>query len=621
MINTVQLRMPRLCLALACFLLNTLVCSAHASNTGLPLQSVFEQALPRAGLAGALWSTVGPGGVTATAAAGLKNVATGERMAVDTRVHVGSVAKTLLALGVLRLVTDSKLTLDTPVAALLPGLAFTNPWRGGDPVRVRHLLAHTSGLDNIRFWQMFSLEPRPDTPLAAGFAGDASLLTVHARPSSRYAYSNMNYALLGMVIEAVSGERYERYLDTKLLRPLGMADSTFEFVTQEGPFADKRLAMGHFEQGAPQAAVPIYLRPAGQFTTTAADMARLAVMLMGDGAGLVRADLMQQLDRPAGTDAALAGLTAGHGLALAVRDRHGAIGACHPGGTVGYVAMLCVYRPQNKAFFIAFNADSEGADYEQFYKRLIADLALSPQGVRAKPANVETPPVAPMADWPGWYVPMSFTVSSLAWTDVVFNFRRLDWDGTLLHLIPFQGASKALSPAGGLLFQASDRIAPSHVLMRSDDGRRFMNDGLRTYEQVPWGRMLWLWGTLAAGLAGLAYVLVWGLWCCVIRRRSAASTTATATTAPVLTIPLASILALLLPVPFFYTQSFLQLGDRTAASLLLAAATGLLPFAMAWGLWRARQRGHTSDRIALAAVLQLLAVLAAWGLVPFRLWQ
>jgi hypothetical protein len=142
-----------------------------------------------------------------------------------------------------------------------------------------------------------------------------------------------------------------------------------------------------------------------------------------------------------------------------------------------------------------------------------------------------------------------------------------------------------------------------------------MNDGLRTYEQVPLGRMLWLWGSLAAGLAGLAYVLIWGLWRCVIRRWFAG------TREPVLTIPLASTLALLLPVPFFFTQSFLQLGDRTAASLLLAASTGMLPFAMAWGLWRAWKGGHTSDRIALAAVLQLLAVLAAWGLVPFRLWQ
>ena len=585
------------------FLLLALVACPLANAS---VQSGFEQALVQSDLAGAVWSTVSGGQIT-TGAAGLKNAATGERMAADHKVHVGSVAKTVLALGVLQLVTDGKLTLDTPVAPLVPRLTLTNAWAASDPVRVRHLLAHTSGLDNIRFWQMFSMHPRPDTPLAAAFEGDPSLLLVHARPGARHAYSNMNYALLGMVIEAVTGERYERYLDRHLLHPLGMADSTFEFVTQEGPSADPRLAMGHFEKRQTQAAVPMYLRPSSQFTTTAADMARFVSFLMGDGAGLVRPDLMRQLDRPGGTEAALAGLGAGHGLALAVRDRHGAVGACHPGGMVGYVAMLCVYREQGRAFFIAFNADSEGANYEQFYQRLIAQLALAPP---AAPMKAVQAPSA-MEDWAGWYVPVSFTVSTLAWTDIVFNFVRVDWDGSTLHLVPGPAPAKALAPAGGMLFRTAGRVESSHVLMRAADGRRSISDGLRTYEQTSSARMFLLWASLAAGLAGLAYVLAWGLWRC-IRQRSVDG---------VLGAPLAATLALLLPVPFFYSQSFLELGDRTAASVLLAGATAILPVAMAWGLWRGRRDGQPGDRIALIAVLQCLAVLAVWGLIPFRLWH
>lgn len=589
--------------------------SGPAAGLGTPLQPAFERMLRQEGLAGAVWSTVGPDGTASSGAAGLKHAATGERMAADSKVHVGSVSKTLLAVGVLRLVTEGKLTLDTPVAPLLPGLRFDNPWEARDPVRVRHLLAHTAGLDNIRFWQMFSAIPGADTPLAAAFAGDPSLLKVHARPGSRYAYSNMGYALLGMVIEAVSGQRYERYLDQRLLGPLRMADSTFEFVTQEGLGADKRLAMGHFERGAPQAAVPTYLRPATQFTTTAADMARFAAFLMGDGAGLVRADLMEALARPEGTDAASAGLMAGHGLALAVRDRHGALGACHPGGTIGYVAMLCVYRPQGKAYFVAFNADSEGANYEQFYQRLMAELApLPPPLPRAAQVQVQVP-AEPLDAWRGWYVPVSFTVSSLAWLDVVFHAARLDWDGALLHWMPLQGQPKTLAPAGGLLFQAAGRIETSHVLLRSVEGKRQVSDGLRTFEQASLMRMLLLWTSLAAGLAGWLYVLVFGLWRLVLRRMRAGKAN------DALAVPLAATLALLLPLPLFLMQSFLHLGDRTMASLTLAAVTGVLPLAMAWGLWRAWHRGSIGDRIALAAVLQLLAVMAAWGLIPFRLWH
>ena len=53
----------------------------------------------------------------------------------------------------------------------------------------------------------------------------------------------------------------------------------------------------------------------------------------------------------------------GYGLGLATRDRHGAVGKCHGGSTVGYRAMLCLFPQQQRAFFVAINADIEGADY------------------------------------------------------------------------------------------------------------------------------------------------------------------------------------------------------------------------------------------------------------------
>jgi CubicO group peptidase (beta-lactamase class C family) len=88
-------------------------------------------------------------------------------MRVDSRVHVGSVAKGLLAAGVLGLIAEGKLSLDTPVAPLLPTLSFNNRWSDTDRVRVRHLLAHTAGIENFRLWHLFSTHARADTPPAA----------------------------------------------------------------------------------------------------------------------------------------------------------------------------------------------------------------------------------------------------------------------------------------------------------------------------------------------------------------------------------------------------------------------------------------------------------------------
>src|SRR3546814_6716128 len=62
-------------------------------------------------------------------------------------------------------------------------------------------------------------------------------LRIRSQPGSRLSYSNMGYTLLGLVIERVTGERYEQYLDDHFLGPLGMHQSTFRFVSQEGPRA------------------------------------------------------------------------------------------------------------------------------------------------------------------------------------------------------------------------------------------------------------------------------------------------------------------------------------------------------------------------------------------------
>ena len=588
---------------------------ATAQNTDADtVHADIARHLETEGLPGAVWTLVTPAGGIRTGAAGFKHAGTAQAMTPDARVHVGSVAKTVIAIGVLRLVTQGKLSLDTEVGSLLPALRFDNQWQATDPVRIRHLLEHTAGLNNFRFSQIFSLHAHADAPLSAAL-GDAPL-AINTCPGARYVYSSIGYHLLGMVIEAVTGSRYERYLDAALLQPLGMHDSTFAFTTQVGAMADPRLAMGHFENGVAHPALPVHLRPATQLATTAADMGRLAQFLMGDGAidgvPFVASELLAALGGAHDTDAARTGLGVGHGLALATRDRHQVTGDCHPGTMVGFQAMLCLYPAERKAFFVAANADVESADYDKLNKSLIAALQLT----RMVESTSTTAPLLAMEEWSGIYVPAWNAVASLAWVDTVFNAVNVRWDGILLQLAPMQGQPASLRPAGGMLFQRGDRIAPSHVLFVTN-GERMLSDGLRTYRQVPSTKMLWLWGSAVLGVVGLIVVLLRGAWLLFCGRLRSTS---------VLAVPLASVLLLLAPLPFFFTQSFLQLGDLTMASGLLALATCTLALGIAYGLVRLLMRGRhirrpVLDCAALLAVMQWTIVLATWGMLPFVLWR
>lgn len=557
------------------------------------------------GLAGAVWSM--PGG---TGAAGLSDVRRGTPMRTDQRVHVGSVAKTVLATGILRLVSERRLTLDTPVAALLSGMPFDNPWADSDPVRVRHLVDHTTGLDDSRFWHVFTLQAGPDVPLAAAFPAGHGLLRVRSKPGTRFSYSNLGYTLLGMIIEAVTRQRYERYLDTALLAPLGMHDSTFAFVTQAG---DARLAMGHFEHGAPHAAVPSYVRPAGQFTTTAADMGRFAHFLMSDGRidgrPFIDPALLRRMGEPTTTEAARAGLAVGYGLGMRRIDRHGVVATCHAGNGIGFRANLCLLPDTNQAFFVAVNTDSETADYQRLDELMLRELAEAAPA----PHRAVMESGAAAGPWQGLYIPAPNRFHSLRLLDTLLNVVYVCGSGTGLRLRSPQAATLELHHAGGPLWQAPGKLLPSHVLLRSTEGPRVLSTGTQSWEQVSTSYWLALWCSVVAGLAGLVHVLA------ATAMRAWRGQLSLAT--PLLT-PCAGVLALLLPLPLLLRQSFLQLGDMTAATILLGLVTAALPVTMLAGLalaWRSG-RSTRAEMAAMAAVLQVCALLAAWGLLPLRLW-
>ena len=570
-------------------------------------------------LTGAVWATVDAGAATdsdiTVGAAGVNHAGTGQALVTDSRVHVGSVAKTVLATGILRLVSQGRLRLDTPVSQLLPNVVLDNPWEASHPVLVRHLLDHTAGLDDARIWQVFSTQARPDTPLVETFTRDGAALRIRSRPGARFSYSNTSFNLLAAIIEAVTGQRYERYLDVHLLQPLAMYDSSFAFVSQEGARADPRLAMGHLENAVPHAAAAMYLRAGSQFTTTARDMATFARFLMSDGrvagGAFIDAALLRAMGSPVGTDAAKNGLAVGYGLGLATRDRHGVVGHCHGGSTVGYRAMFCVFPEQQRAFFLSVNTDSETADYGALDQRLIQALDIPSQA--SLPSALAA---IDIADWEGFYVPSPNRFASLAWVDTTLNFVSLKRNGTALRLKAAFVPALDLTPVGGGLFRAPDRIIASHVLLRSPEGTRSFSTGSQSYERISTVKLVSLWLSLVLGLLGLSYLFVAGLVRLLMRRLRASQ--------PVF-LPFLSILALLLPVPLFLRQSFLQLGDLTLASGLLAAATAVLPVAMLAGLVfhiRRRPAGKAAftDALAMAAVLQWTLVLAGWGLLPLRLW-
>lgn len=594
-----------------------------AGNTDSLTVSV-SRGLRELGVPGAVWALV-RGDSTDLGAAGIRDRASAEPMTANTRVQLGSVTKTLLATGVLMLVTRGQLALDEPVARYLPDLPMHNPWQASSPITVRHLLDHTAGLGDAHLWQVFSTRTSPDLPLRRAIAREGTRLALQARPGTRFSYSNTGYTLLGLLVETLTGERYERFLDRELLAPLGMTRSTFTWQSQVGDQADTTMAMGHFDDGTRQPAYGLATRPAAQFTTTAGDMARFARFLMSNGRVphgdtsrvLVDGALLSAMGVPRHTEAERAGLTLGYGLGLQSRERWGLMTRCHVGNIGSFRAILCLLPDQQRAFFASFNSDPEGVAWDGVDSLLAAQLGATPTTFtgQTSPSGQHAPSAAA---WNGWYVPRPTRFEQFAYLDALAPFRVIV-GGDSLTLGPLGGTARHLVWRGGMTWGLIGRVWPTHVLMASG-ADRVISDGQRTLERVSTLSVWWRWISAAVGLCCVVLILLRGL-ILTVRRVSVREP---------LCWPVLSLVPLLAAAAGLFRQPFLAIGDVRWPSVLLAVGTGLLlagvaaaalRTAVCWWSTRATfNRGLVLDGLLLTGALQWLVTLAYWGLLPLRLW-
>lgn len=139
----------------------------------------------------------------------------------ETVYRIGSLTKQFTAAAVMRFVEQGRVSLDDSIARHLPGLPAA--WRGA---RIRQLLNHTAGIPEFsadrRFARLALGEAVPDSVIA--LVGDQPL---DFAPGTKWRYSNTGYTLLGLLIERLSGEPYARWMESRILRPLGLAATRY----------------------------------------------------------------------------------------------------------------------------------------------------------------------------------------------------------------------------------------------------------------------------------------------------------------------------------------------------------------------------------------------------------
>ena len=341
-----------------------------ASDADSWLDGYMPEALASGDIAGAVVVIVKDGAVLTERGFGVSDMAT--KALVDpgrTLFRPGSTSKLFTWTAVMQQVEAGKLNLDQDINTYLN---FTIPADHGKPITLRDLMTHTAGFEETLKGVL--------VPNASGMRPLGTFLKawVPARlfaPGEVPAYSNYGAALAGYIVERVSGETFTAYIERHILRPLGMANSTFE---QPIPAAwQPRLSKSYFAaSGPPNPFEFLQISPAGSMTTTGADMARFMIAHLNDGqlgsARILRSDTARLMHAPAFTATPpLPGMA----LGFYHEDRNGHVIIGHAGDTVTFHSDMHLLLNDHCGLFVSFNSrgahDSVYAIRELLFREFI----------------------------------------------------------------------------------------------------------------------------------------------------------------------------------------------------------------------------------------------------------
>jgi CubicO group peptidase (beta-lactamase class C family) len=341
----------------------------------------------------------------------------GEAPTPQTPFFVGSLTKSFTALAVMQLVEAGKIELDAPVQRYLPWFHVADP-QASAQMTVRHLLNQTSGLSMVAGNVVLAdLDDRPDATERQVRA--LATLKLSRPVGAKWEYSNLNYNVLGLIVEAASGEPYAEYLRRHILEPLDMRCT----YTDKKLAQENGLAMGYrhwfsLPFPAPNLPVPHGSLPSGQLISCAEDMAHYLIAHLNGGrykdAQILSAEGFDELHRGA-AEFAYGNFAAGrYGMGWFELDLDGTKTYSHGGNVPDFSAFMALVPEQDKGLVVLLNADPYALPM------ITEELGT---GMTALLAGQQPPPIR--LDFVQWIMRLLPVIPLLQVAGVILTVRRL----------------------------------------------------------------------------------------------------------------------------------------------------------------------------------------------------
>jgi D-alanyl-D-alanine carboxypeptidase len=329
-----------------------LIFSTSVTAIADEVDSYVESQMRNLRIPGISLSIVRDGHIIKEQGYGLANIESKSAATPQTVYEIGSMTKQFTASAVMMLVEEGKISLDDKITKYFPDAPVA--W---NRVSVRHLLNHTSGIQNHvavpGYLDIFKTSITSKTfPSLNELLKEFYKLPMEFQPDDSWAYDNTGYYLLGIIVEKAGGESYWKFVDERIFKPLGMKATR---STDPRPIVPNRASGYEWVQGAFEnrpVLAPFIAFSAGSILSNVEDMAKWDAALYSEK--LLKTSSLERMWSPAKSREG-ATLPFSYGFGWFIENYHGHRLIHHSGGTPGFSSVIHRFADDKLTIIILSN--------------------------------------------------------------------------------------------------------------------------------------------------------------------------------------------------------------------------------------------------------------------------
>ncbi len=597
-----------------------------AAQTIGELKTRIEGIMERTNIPGAAVAIVSTDSIDWIGTFGYADLEAKEPVTEDTHFCIGSCTKSFTGLGFLKLLDQGRIDLNTPVRDIAPEIQIDNPWTNTDPVRIVHLLEHSSGFEDSHLnWFYFE---KPIVSLKQALEAKAHLRKVRWRPGTCFSYSSPGFTLAGYVLEKLSGQDYEDYMKQNILMPIGMKTAAIGSSDE----SRRLLAVGYGKDAEPFPTWYDYDEPAGALNASIKEMALFIQFMLNrgsvDGEPIISEELFSKIGKPESTLAAGAGLESGCSFGIGTRYRTRAKWYGHGGAVPGFLAEYA-YNLDNGIGYVVVQNLFDTSFYEDIFSEVkdYMDSQVEP---------VAPPPEASLSESRikslcGYYAPRNPRMRLSEFGEILSGgVTILHKDGKLYRKF-FMDTPQPYIPVSENLFMRPDDPEATAVFTENPDGNRVLTTQSFYYEKAPKWKVvvyrIFVFGGIIIMMSAIVYSLFWVpvyLYKLLRRKKSRPMYVR------MRVIPLFAVLSLVLGMVIFMASgpSMLEIGQKTPANVVLFLSTLVFAGLSALSLYTffrsfskpVKKLDRIYTLVLSLACFGMTLYLTYWGVIGLRLW-